>query len=280
MSSARHPQTDGQSEKEIDTLITALRSFCNAHQDDWDDYLDMLEFGFNSAVQASTKASPFELLYGYQPRLPIDVALDGIAPRNPAAIDRAERMRHAIAFARDHLLNAQQRQAHHADRHRRTASFAVGDAVLLSTDGLQLREFTNKLCSRFIGPFAVTAVVNANAYTLALPPQLQALHPTFNISKLKKYRDGRAAFPTRPQPFNRPPPEAKRDSNGDQLWDVERIVAVRKRGRTRQYLVSWKGYPAEENTWEPRSALVKTAADALADFEFSQRDVQFNLELG
>ena len=68
----------------------------------------------------------------------------------------------------------------------------MGDAVLLSTEGLQLRDGTNKLCSRFIGPFAVTDVVNANAYTLALPPQLQALHPTFNIDKLKPYRDGRA----------------------------------------------------------------------------------------
>src|SRR5690242_3737681 len=75
MSTARHPQSDGQSEREIRTLVTALRAFCNEHQDDWDDYLDMLELGFNSAVQASTQRSPFELLYGVKPRLPIDVAL-------------------------------------------------------------------------------------------------------------------------------------------------------------------------------------------------------------
>ena len=92
MSTSRHPQSDGQSEREIRTLITALCAFCNDHQDDWDDYLDMLELGFNSTVQASIQRSPLELLVGTKPRLPIDVALAPIAPKNPAALDRATRM--------------------------------------------------------------------------------------------------------------------------------------------------------------------------------------------
>jgi hypothetical protein len=112
--------------------------------------------------------------------------------------------------------------------------------------------------------------VNANAYTLALPPQLQALHPTFNIAKLKRYHDGSAAFPTRAQQHSRPPPEAERDSNGDAVYEVERILARRKRGRTQQYLVAWKGYPPEENTWQSRSSLLPGAALALADFEAAQ----------
>ena len=270
MSTARHPQSDGQSEREIRTLITALRAFCNDHQNDWDDYLDMLELGFNSTIQSSTQRSPYELLYGVKPRLPIDVALAPIAPHNPAALDRATRMQEALKFARSQLLDAQERQAVNANRHRRPDAFAVGDRVLLSTEGLTLRDFGNKLCSRFIGPFPVTAVVNANAYTLALPPQLKALHPTFNIEKLKHYRDGRAAFPDRPLLHPRPPPIAPADSNGDAVWVVERVTAKRKAGRGVQYLVAWKGYPAEENTWQSRSSLLPGAADALADFENSQ----------
>ncbi len=116
----------------------------------------------------------------------------------------------------------------------------------------------------------MTEVVNANAYKLELPPQLQALHPTFNIEKLKPYRDGRKLFPTRPLQFDRPPPEAQADTNGDSVFEVKRIMAQRKHGRTMQYLVAWKGYPPEENTWEPRAALAG-ALDALADFEHSQR---------
>ena len=270
MSTSRHPQTDGQSEREIRTLVTSLRAFCNEHQDDWDDYLDMLELGFNSTVQASTQRSPYELLYGVKPRLPIDIALAGVAPRVPAALDRAKRMQEALRFVRDQLGSAQQRQATNANRHRREAAFAVGDPVLLSTEGLQLRGFNNKLCSRFVGPFAVTAIVNANAYTLALPPQLQALHPTFNIDRLKPYRDGRVEFPSRPQAHSRPPPVAEADTNGDAVYEVERVLAQRKRGRAVECLVAWKGYPAEENTWESRSKLARSAADVLADFDAQQ----------
>jgi Integrase zinc binding domain/Chromo (CHRromatin Organisation MOdifier) domain len=263
MSTARHPQSDGQSEREIKTLIIALRAYCNEHQDDWDDYLDMLELGFNSAVQSSTQTSPYELLYGMKPRLPIDVALSTLAPRNPAAIDRATRMRESLKFARDHLLTAQANQSRNASR--RPAAFAVGDSVLLKTDGLTLRGFNNKLCSRYVGPFVITAVVNANAYTLALPPQLEALHSTFNIDKLKSYHDG-AVFPTRPRQHARPPPVADADSNGDQTWEVERVTAQRYHGSRMQFLVKWKGYPLEESTWQSRADLAG-APDALRDWE-------------
>ena len=269
MSTARHPQSDGQSEREIQTATTALSAFCNEHQDDWDDYLDMYELGCNTTVQASTQMSPFEMLYGMKPRLPIDVAIDAVAPRNPAAIDRASRIQQAVRAGLGNLAEAQQRQVRNASR-RDVPTLAVGDMVLLTVDGLTLRHFNNKLCARYIGPFAVTAVVNANAYQLALPPQLQALHPTFNIDKLKPYRNSAAAFPLRPQPFDRPPPAAQADSNGDQQWEVERIMAERKRGRATQYLVAWKGYPAEENTWQSRTDLAG-AVEVLAAWRAIQQ---------
>ena len=143
--------------------------------------------------------------------------------------------------------------------------------MLLSAEGINLRGGNNKLCARYLGPFAVTAVVNANAYTLKLPPQLAALYPTFNIDKLKLYRDGRARFPDRPQRYKRPPPEAEANSNGDQTFVVEEVLASRRRGRGPiEYLVAWRGYPPEENTWEPRSSLADGAADALALFERRQ----------
>jgi hypothetical protein len=271
MSTARHPQSDGQSENAIKTLIIALRAFCNDHQDDWDDYVDMLELGFNSAEQASTGRSPFEMLYGTKPRLPVDVALAAFAPKNPAAIDRAARMNEAIAYARDHLLTAQERQARNANRHRRDATFKVGDLVLLSTEGLQIQKDANKLCSLFVGPFPITAVVNRNAYTLALPPRMQALHPTFNIEKLKPYRDGRERFPDRQQRYDRPAPDIQRDSNGDEQWLVERIVAKRRVARGAvEYLVRWVGYPPEEDTWEPKTNLAGNASEAIREFESYQ----------
>jgi hypothetical protein len=272
MSTAHHPQTDGQSEREIRTVITALRAFCNDHQNDWDDYLDMLELGFNSAVQASTQRSPHELVYGTTARLPIDVALDSVTPQVPAAVDRAARMRAALAFTRARLEVAQQRQALNANRHRREMKLAVGDQVMLSAEGLKLEGQDNKLCCRYLGPFPITAIKNPNAITLALPPQLSALHPTMNIIRLKRYAPSEPKFATRPQRYARPTPAVAADTNGDTAWEVERILAAKGAGAGTRFLVAWKGYPPEENTWEPRSSL-GGAADALADFEAASAGV-------
>ena len=70
--------------------------------------------------------------------------------RVPAAVDRAARMKMALDYARGHLANAQAWQVRNAGRHRRELKLAVGDQVLLTTDGLQLRNFGNKLYSRYI----------------------------------------------------------------------------------------------------------------------------------
>jgi hypothetical protein len=178
-------------------------------------------------------------------------------------------MKQALAAGRDRLLAAQERQKKNADRHRRELKLDVGDEVLLSADGLKLSGHGNKLCSPFVGPFRIVGVVNANAFTLDLPPQLQALHPTFNISKLKPYRDGRAAFPDRPQRFDRPPPAVDADSNGDTEWIVERILAKKTtRAGEEHYLVQWRGYPPENNTWEPYENVAD--CEALDEFERAQ----------
>jgi hypothetical protein len=277
MSTAQHPQTDGQSEREIRTLITALRSFCNMHQDDWDDILPMLELGFNTSVQASTQRSPYELLYGQQPRTPLDVVVDPLLLRVPAAKERADRLREGFELARGKLEQAQQRQARNADRHRRLVQLVVGDMVLLSTEGLQLRGHDNKLCSRYVGPFAVTEVVNANAIRLALPPQMQALHPVINISRLKPYVASGTTFATRPQQYERPPPEAHTDTNGEALWQVESVLACKKVGRGKRYLVAWKGYPPEENTWEPHASISHTAA--FEEFQAAQQPADAEAEV-
>ena len=64
MSTARHPQTDGQTERANRTLKEMLRSFVNHRQDDWDEYLAPLKFAYNNHRQASTGHSPFYLNYG------------------------------------------------------------------------------------------------------------------------------------------------------------------------------------------------------------------------
>jgi hypothetical protein len=270
LSTAQHPQSDGQSEREIQTLVTALRGYANAQGDDWDVYLPALELALNSKVQASTGAAPFTLVYGTRARLPIDCALDDAQPPTlPAVEQRAERMRKALDFARSRAEIAQERQKRAADRHRRLLLLQPGDKVLLATEGLQLRSGAHKLTGRYIGPFAVTGSVNDNAVTLELPPLLGALHPTFNISRLKLYRDGSARFPTRPQALSQPPAVSV-DTNGAESYEVEAVLAQRGGRARRQLLVRWKGYGAEHDQWQPRAQLTRSAPLAVADFDARQ----------
>jgi len=104
--SAHHPRSDGQSEREIQTVVTALRGYVNAMGSDWNEYLLTIELALNSKLksQASTGAAPFTLVYGTDARLFIDCALDGTPPATvPAVSDPAQRMRQALDLARSML---------------------------------------------------------------------------------------------------------------------------------------------------------------------------------
>jgi hypothetical protein len=178
-------------------------------------------------------------------------------------------MKKALDFARSKAEIAQARQKRLADQHRRLLLLKPGDRVLLSTDELQLRSGTHKLTARYIGPFTVASSVNDNAVTLDLPPLLGALHSTFNISRLKLYRDGRTLFPNRPQRLPQPP-AVETDSNGTASYEVECVLAQRGAAGRRELLVRWKGYGAEDDQWQLRSELLRTAAGAVADFDSRQ----------
>nr|GFC88427.1 putative nucleotidyltransferase, ribonuclease H [Tanacetum cinerariifolium] len=70
-STAFHPQTDGQSERTIQTLEDMLRACALEWTGNWDEYLCLLEFAYNNSWHATIKAAPFELLYGRKCRIPI-----------------------------------------------------------------------------------------------------------------------------------------------------------------------------------------------------------------
>jgi hypothetical protein len=256
MSTAYHPETDGQTENANRTLETMLRATVDFAQTDWDELLAAAELAFNNAKNETTGFSPYYLFYGQQAQMPLDLAIAPLtaARDNPAAAEETARWRRALLQAKENSAAAQQRQKKYADRHRRPVAFKVGDQVLLSTEHLTLlgeTKRTRKFTERFLGPYRVKRVVNANAYELELPPQLR-IHPTINVSQLKEWHDGTAAFPDRPTPLTRPAPVAAED-NGAPAWEVERVLDHRRFGRRKvvQYLIEWKGYPVSEATWEP-----------------------------
>ena len=258
MGAAYHPESDGQTENANKTLEIMLRSVVDFAQVDWDEHLAAAELAFNNSKNETTGFTPFYMVYGREARMPLDLALAPLtkAADNPAAAEATARWRAALQQASDNTARQQRRQKTYADRSRREVRFAVGDRVLLSTEHLKLigeRKRARKLTERYVGPYRVKRVVNANAYELELPASMK-IHPVINISHLKEYRDGAQAFPDRPIRITRPEPEAL-DDNGAPEWVVDRLLEHRpvQRGRRQvdQYLVEWKGYPISEATWEP-----------------------------
>lgn len=281
MGAAYHPESDGQTENANKTLEIMLRSVIDFTQVDWDEHLAAAELAFNNSKNETTGFTPFYMMYGREARMPIDVALAPFtkAADNPTAAEATARWRAALLQASDNTARQQGRQKKYADRTRRDVRFAVGDRVLLSTQHLKLigeRKRARKLTERFVGPYRVKRVVNANAYELELPASLK-IHPVINISHLKEYRDGVLAFPDRPAPLTRPEPEAL-DDNGAPEWRVDRLLDHRKvrRGARHidQYLVEWKGYPISEATWEPIEHLTG-AIELVTEFN-QQRHVQLS----
>jgi len=271
MSTAYHPQTDGQTERANRTLEEMIRAYVNFKQDDWDTHLSTLELAYNNTKQSSTGFSPFYLNYGKEIRLPLDDAIGDLRVcNNPTAADRIRTLQESLEQAKINITKAQLKQGHYVDQHRREVLFKVGDKVLLSTEHLKLigDNRTPKFSFKYIGPFEITRVVGSNAYELALPPNME-IHPVFNISRLKAYQDGFKSHPHRSQVHNRPLPELIKE-DGAEVFEVERIIATRGRGIRKEYLVEWKGYPIWEATWQRKQDL-DDAVEAVAEFESSIR---------
>ena len=246
MSTAFHPQTDGQTERTNRTLEEMLRHYVSLSQDDWDLKLPCAEFALNNAIKAATGSTPFFLNHGRHPRAPAAIAMDTAVP---AANEFVGKVNEAISRAKDCLRSAQARMKKNADLGRRDMEFSIGDEVLLSSKNMQIKsKGTRKLMPRFLGPFAVERRIGDLAYQLAIPPSLGKVHPVFHVSLLRLY----TASPDQPLP---PMPVLL---DGEVEFEIERVLDHRdikvsqlSKRKTREFLVKWANYVHESNSWVP-----------------------------
>lgn len=257
MSTAFHPQTDGQTERANRTLLEALRACVTSANADWDKHLPAIEFAYNNSVNQSTGFTPFYLNTGRHPNTP--AALTAAQPPStpsPAVDAFVEPLRAALHKAQQSLLKAQAQQKAQVDKHRRAVPFAVGDSVLLSTANLDLRHpgKTRKLLPRWLGPFVITRQAGAVSFELALTPPYKRLHPVFHASLLRPFVPSDAAqFPARGTPAPPPPDMAGGDEQTFVAAEIrgKRVRRARNGRRVTEYLVHWEGYSDDDDTWEP-----------------------------
>jgi hypothetical protein len=255
MSTAYHPQTDGQSERSIQVLKDVLRSYVGPHQNDWDVWLPLAQFAVNNSWHESIQNTPFYINHGMHPRTPMTVRMPVHAPEATEFVDHIQA---CVQKASEAMEHAQLRMARNANRSRRDVRYAVGDLVLLKSNHLKFKaKGARKLFHKYVGPFKVEAVYGegGNSVRLALPQHggWERIHPTFNIAQLKRYR-------ARPGGAPDYCPPALEINKGQPVFEVEAIVGHRVLARSEppvisHYLVRWKGWPPEHDTFEPIDAV-------------------------
>ncbi|GJZ36427.1 putative reverse transcriptase domain-containing protein, partial [Tanacetum coccineum] len=226
MSTAYHPETDGQSERTIQTLEDMLRACVIDFGNGWIKHLPLVDFSYNNSYHASIKAAPFEALYDRKCRSPV-----------------------CWAEIKQRIQAARGRQKSYADLKRKLMEFQVGDRVMLKVSpwkGVVRFGKWGKLNPRYVGPFKVLEKIGSVAYKLELPPELSRVHNTFHVSNLKKcYSDEPLDVPLEglhiddKLQFVEEPVEIME-------WEIKRL----KRSRIPLVKVRWNSRRGPEFKWE------------------------------
>ena len=256
LSTAFHPQTDGQTERMNQELEQYLRFFIEHRQKDWPEWLAMAEFVVNNKVHTATKVSPFMANYGREMRMGGDIRKKG---KMENATEFVERMKKVHKEAEAALGKTQEEIKRYVDRGRKeTEKWKKGDRVLLSTKDLVFKERpSKKLMERYVRPYVIEGVVSSNAVKLRLPSSMR-IHPVVNISQIVRYKE---------QVKGQKKEEGKLvEVEGVEEWEVEKILNKKKMRGVVKYLIWWKGFTAEEDTWKRRENL-KNAEELIEEFE-------------
>jgi hypothetical protein len=245
MTSAFHPQSDGQTEAANRVIVMYLRCFTGDRPQQWLRWLPWAEFVYNTAYQSSLKETPFRVVYGRDP--PTIRSYEPGETRVAAVARDMEERETFLAEVRHRLEQAQALQKLYYDRQHRPVSYQVGDWALL-----RLRQRTmaslpqaqpGKLKPRFVGPYRVIELINDVAVRLELPPQAR-IHDVFHVGVLKKFV---GAPPAAPPPL--PPIQ-----HGTVTPEPLRVQRARLARGVRQLFVHWRGEPPESATWEDAEA--------------------------
>ncbi|GJY59818.1 putative reverse transcriptase domain-containing protein [Tanacetum coccineum] len=243
--SAYHPQTDGQSERTIQTLEDMLRACVLDFRGSWDVHLLLVEFSYNNSYHSSVRCAPFEALYGRKCRSPIMWA--EVGEGQLIGHELVQETTEKISQIKDRLKAARDRQKSYADKRRKPLEFSVGDYVLLKVSpwkGVVRFGKKGKLAPRFVGPFEIIEKVGPVAYRLDLPEELNGVHDTFHVSNLKKC----LADPTLKVPLDEIRVDAKLNFVEEPVEILEREFKKLKRSRIAIVKVRWNSKRGPEFT--------------------------------
>jgi len=213
-----------------------------------------MEFAHNNWPNETTGQSPFFILYGFNPSADW---MDKPSPIPQVAL-RLDQFKMARQRAQELMIKAQQSWVKHKD----TPKYNNGDLVWLEGHHLHTNQPTAKLTPKRHGPFPIIQVMSPINYRLKLPTQW-SIHDIFHIDLLTLYQETELHGSN----YSRSAPDLI--DNGEE-YEVKKILDSRQfsRGRKRQYLIKWKGYPVSDNEWVNHKDV--HAPEAIREFENSR----------
>nr|GEV61468.1 putative reverse transcriptase domain-containing protein [Tanacetum cinerariifolium] len=273
MSTAYHPQMDGQSERTIQTLEDMLRTCVLDFGGNWDVHLPLVEFSYNNSYHLSIWCAPFEALYERKCRSP--VLWVEIGERSLIGPELIQKTTDKVVLIKEKLKGARERQKSYVDNRRKPLEFEVGDKVLLKVspwEGMMRFGKKGKLTPRYAGPFEILERIGPIAYRLWFPNELSEVHDTFHVSNLKKcLADANLHVPLDENKVNKTLHFVKKPI---EIMDCE--VKNLKRSKIFIVKVRWSSKRGPEFTWEREDhmkARVMVALDTSSCSDFSNSEI-------
>jgi len=209
--------------------------------------LAIAEFAVNNKVHSATKVSPFMANYGRELQMGADIRRKGKVEKTMEFVERMRRVQEKAGVV---LKKAQDKMRKQADRGRQEVEDCKKDEkVMLSIKDLVFKERpTKKLMERYVGPYVIEEVVSKNTVKLKLLTSMR-IHPVVNVSRVVKYKEPKSV-----------------EVEGMKKWEVEKILNKKKVQGIEKYLVCWKRFTVENDTWEKKEDL-ENARELVDEFK-------------
>jgi hypothetical protein len=259
LTTAYHPQSDGQSERVNQCLEMYLRCAIHDYPAKWKRWLPLAEFWYNSSYHTTLGCSPFKVLYGYDPVFAAAPVLS--EAKDQSVHDLLMERQQCSEILKSRLAAAQNQMKIQADKRRSDRVFQEGELVLLKLQPYVQSSVVNRPCPKlaykYFGPFKVLNKIGSVAYLLELSEN-SLVHPVFHVSQLKAFTPNAApVFSDLSQLVDLSQVEVK------PLYIVDRRMVRKGSHAVVQIRVVWSHLLEDAATWEDYEVMKKRFPDAL-----------------